>query len=57
VFHDRTLLALARARPVSLDDMQAVPGVGPKKVAKYGAAFLEVLRNGEAVSEPTGPDN
>jgi ATP-dependent DNA helicase RecQ len=56
VFHDRTLLALARARPTSLDDMRAVSGVGPTKLAKYGAAFLAVLQGGEAVLEPTGPD-
>ncbi len=44
VFHDRTLLALARARPATLDELAAVPGVGPAKLAKYGAAFLDALR-------------
>jgi ATP-dependent DNA helicase RecQ len=44
IFHDRTLSALARARPGSLDEMRAVPGVGPTKLAKYGAAFLELLQ-------------
>jgi ATP-dependent DNA helicase RecQ len=56
IFHDRTLAALARQRPSTLDDMRSVPGVGPAKLAKYGAAFLAVLREGEALSEPTGPD-
>jgi ATP-dependent DNA helicase RecQ len=44
VFHDRTLAALARERPSTLDAMAAVPGVGPSKLAKYGAAFLDALR-------------
>jgi ATP-dependent DNA helicase RecQ len=46
IFHDRTLSALARQRPGSLDEMKTVPGVGPTKLAKYGAAFLEVLLAG-----------
>jgi ATP-dependent DNA helicase RecQ len=44
VFHDRTLLALARSRPATLDELAQVPGVGPSKLAKYGAAFLDALR-------------
>jgi ATP-dependent DNA helicase RecQ len=44
VFHDRTLAALARQRPGTLDEMATVPGVGPSKLAKYGAAFLDALR-------------
>jgi ATP-dependent DNA helicase RecQ len=44
VFHDRTLAALARQRPTTLDELAEVPGVGPSKLAKYGAAFLDALR-------------
>ncbi len=44
VFHDRTLAELARQRPATLDEMAEVPGVGPSKLAKYGAAFLDALR-------------
>ena len=46
VFHDRTLAALARQRPETLDQLASVPGVGPSKLAKYGAAFLAALRGG-----------
>jgi ATP-dependent DNA helicase RecQ len=46
VFHDRTLAALARARPATLDELATVPGVGPSKLAKYGSAFLDALREG-----------
>jgi ATP-dependent DNA helicase RecQ len=44
VFHDRTLVALAQKKPGTLDEMATVPGVGPSKLAKYGAAFLDALR-------------
>ena len=50
VFHDRTLAALARQRPATLDEMAAVPGVGPAKLAKYGAAFLDALRAPDELS-------
>jgi ATP-dependent DNA helicase RecQ len=44
VFSDATLIKMAERRPLSLDDLRTVPGVGPKKLAEYGDAFLEVLR-------------
>lgn len=47
IFPDRTLAEMADARPSSLDDMARVSGVGAKKLANYGDAFLEVI-NGEA---------
>ncbi len=45
VFNDRTLLEIATRRPSDLDEMASVPGVGPKKLSVYGAAFLELLKN------------
>jgi ATP-dependent DNA helicase RecQ len=44
VFSDATLLKMAERRPRSLDDLRTVPGVGPKKLAEYGEAFLDLLR-------------
>ncbi|MEM8979183.1 MAG: DNA helicase RecQ [Pseudomonadota bacterium] len=43
VFNDRTLIAMAEARPSSLDEMANIPGVGAKKLATYGTAFLDVV--------------
>jgi len=43
IFHDRTLIELARARPASLSGMSAVPGIGEAKLDRYGAAFLSVI--------------
>jgi superfamily II DNA helicase RecQ len=42
VLHDRTLTALAQARPGNLKAMLAVDGIGPAKVEKHGAAILEI---------------
>ncbi len=43
VFHDTTLRAMATARPQSLDDLAALPGIGQAKLERYGAAFLKLL--------------
>ena len=40
VFPDRTLLELATRAPRSVDELAAVPGVGPSKLALYGAEVL-----------------
>jgi superfamily II DNA helicase RecQ len=44
VFSDATLIAMAEARPKSDDELLAIPGVGPRKLAAYGEAFLSLLR-------------
>jgi len=43
IFHDTTLLALAKARPRTLDKMSSIPGIGAAKLERYGEAFLEAL--------------
>jgi ATP-dependent DNA helicase RecQ len=43
IFHDRTLIELAAARPRLRDEMANVPGVGEAKLDRYGPAFLEVI--------------
>jgi ATP-dependent DNA helicase RecQ len=40
VFNDATLKALAELKPVSEAELLDVPGVGPAKLERYGAAFL-----------------
>jgi ATP-dependent DNA helicase RecQ len=44
IFGDATLLAMAAQRPTTDAELLAVSGVGPKKLARYGDAFLAVLR-------------
>jgi ATP-dependent DNA helicase RecQ len=43
IFPDRTLIEMAETRPLTLDDMARVNGVGAKKLDRYGAVFLEVI--------------
>ena len=43
IFHDATLLAMLRERPQTLDDLASISGVGERKLARYGEAFLEAL--------------
>ena len=44
IFHDATLVEIARDRPGSLDALARISGVGQSKLARYGAAVLEVVR-------------
>jgi ATP-dependent DNA helicase RecQ len=43
VFHDATLAAMAERRPQSLSEFAEISGVGERKLAAYGAEFLEVI--------------
>ncbi|MEQ8934316.1 MAG: HRDC domain-containing protein, partial [Amphiplicatus sp.] len=43
IFHDTSLLEMARRRPSSVSDMGDIPGVGSAKIARYGDAFLAVI--------------
>ncbi|MGE3248481.1 MAG: DNA helicase RecQ [Beijerinckiaceae bacterium] len=48
IFHDTVLQEMARKRPVTLDDMSAINGVGPKKLDDYGDVFLAAIAEAEA---------
>jgi ATP-dependent DNA helicase RecQ len=43
VMHDRTLAAIAAARPSTLTALAEVPGIGPAKLAAYGRDLLSLL--------------
>jgi len=43
IFHDRTLAAVAAARPADLDNLAKIKGIGPAKLAAYGKELLIVL--------------
>ncbi len=51
VFADRTLIEMATLKPDSLDALAGCHGVGAKKLAQYGPAFLAALR-GETAEAP-----
>ncbi|HET6923263.1 MAG TPA: ATP-dependent DNA helicase RecQ [Anaeromyxobacteraceae bacterium] len=48
VFHDSTLLAIAASRPASEVALQAIPGLGPRPLADYGAEVLAVVQGARA---------
>jgi ATP-dependent DNA helicase RecQ len=42
IFHDATLIEVARRRPATLDALADIPGIGRSKLDRYGAAVLAV---------------
>jgi ATP-dependent DNA helicase RecQ len=44
IFHDSTLMAMIENRPISLDQLANLPGIGKRKLELYGKEFLEVLK-------------
>ncbi|MBF0212949.1 MAG: DNA helicase RecQ [Magnetococcales bacterium] len=47
IFQDATLQGMLDSRPVTLADMERIPGVGSRKLERYGEIFLGVLRSGK----------
>jgi ATP-dependent DNA helicase RecQ len=52
VFPDRTLIEMAARKPATLADMAEIPGVGAKKLDRYGLTFLAVLTGGAPPPHP-----
>jgi ATP-dependent DNA helicase RecQ len=44
VFPDATLERIAATRPQTLEELEAVKGVGSKKLQQYGQAVLDITR-------------
>jgi superfamily II DNA helicase RecQ len=49
VLHDRTLAALAQARPANPRQLLEVSGMGPTKVERFGKEILELCGAAEQV--------
>ena len=45
IFGDRTLKEMCQYFPKDKDELSKIFGVGAQKLAQFGAAFLEVIRN------------
>src|ERR1700754_2092076 len=43
IFHDATLAEIARSEPESLEDLRQIPGMGARKLDRFGADLLEVV--------------
>jgi len=48
IAHDSVLREVARAAPQTLDALARIKGIGDAKLAKFGAAFLEAIRQSGA---------
>ncbi|MDP3921160.1 MAG: DNA helicase RecQ [Candidatus Omnitrophota bacterium] len=45
IFHDATLLEMLTRRPKTLEEFAELPGVGDKKLEKYGSLFLALINS------------
>ena len=44
IFQDASLEAMATLYPITMEELQNIPGVGAGKAARYGQKFLDVIR-------------
>jgi ATP-dependent DNA helicase RecQ len=47
IFHDATLMEMARRQPRTLADLSQIPGVGRSKLERYGTTFLTAITTQE----------
>ncbi len=52
ILHDSTLRELARLRNATLEDLRSIRGIGEKKLADFGARFVERIAAHERESRP-----
>ena len=52
IFNDKTLIEMVETRPVSLDDMARISGIGTKKLDRFGQDFLQVIAGEAAHMHP-----
>jgi ATP-dependent DNA helicase RecQ len=45
VFHDTTLSAIAAAQPRDLGSLSTIPGIGARKLERYGPSLIELLNS------------
>lgn len=57
IFQDPSLEAMATTYPVSLDELQNIPGVGSGKAKRYGAEFVKVIKRHVEDNEIDRPED
>lgn len=45
IFQDPSLEAMATSYPITLEELQNIPGVGAGKAKRYGEEFLHIIKN------------
>lgn len=54
IFHDATLIEVARRRPVSPEALAQIPGIGRSKLDRYAQALIGVVTAAAAADPPRG---
>jgi len=57
IFQPATLEAMATTYPITLDELQNMPGVGPGKAKRYGKEFIELIKKHVEENEIERPED
>ncbi|MEI8085072.1 MAG: DNA helicase RecQ [Paludibacter sp.] len=57
IFQDPSLEAMATSYPITMDELQNIPGVGAGKAKRYGAEFLKVIKEHVKENEIIRPED
>jgi ATP-dependent DNA helicase RecQ len=57
IFQDPSLEAMATTYPVTLDELQNIPGVGAGKAKRYGQEFIELIKRHVIENEIERPED
>ena len=57
IFQDPSLEAMATTYPVTIDELQNIPGVGAGKAKRYGQEFVELIRRHVSENEIERPED
>lgn len=57
IFQDPSLEAMATTYPITMDELQNIPGVGAGKAKKYGEDFLKLIREHVKENEIVRPED
>ena len=57
IFQDPSLEAMATIYPISMDELQNIPGVGAGKAKRYGSEFLDIIKKHVEENEIERPED
>jgi len=57
IFQDPSLDAMATTYPITLEELQNIPGVGPGKARRYGKEFIEIIKKHVDENEIERPED
>lgn len=57
IFQDPSLEAMATIYPITVDELQNIPGVGAGKAKRYGTEFVEIIRKHVEENEIERPED